>query len=157
MPMRTLLVALGAVLSLTAPVVDAQQDPPRRIDLSAESQEPRRTTDRAVANGFVRDQTILGAFLYAPAFATAVGSDGVTSAAAYLVVAGGTFFMATELTRRIEITEARRDLAFSVPLRGAETVWLLSYATDLEAAQTASVVFLGSIGGLAGASRWGAG
>jgi hypothetical protein len=155
--MRTLLVALGAVLSLAAPVVDAQQDPPRRIDLSPESQEPRRTTDRAVANGFVRDQTILGAFLYAPAFATAVGSDGVTSAAAYLVVAGGTFFMATELTRRIEITEARRDLAFSVPLRGAATVWLLSYATDLEAAQTASVVFLGSIGGLAGGLAMGRG
>jgi hypothetical protein len=65
--------------------------------------------------------------------------------------------MATELTRRIEITEARRDLAFSVPLRGAATVWLLSYATDLEAAQTASVVFLGSIGGLAGGLAMGRG
>lgn len=157
MPMRTLLVALGAVVTLAAPTVDAQQEPPRRLDLATDTQEPRRTTERAVANGFVRDQTILGAFLYAPAFATAVGRDGVTGTAAYLVVAGGTFFMATELTRRLEITEARRDLAFSVPVRGAATVWLLSHATDLEAAQTASVVFLGSIGGLAGGLAMGRG
>lgn len=153
--MRSLLVALGACL-LVAPVA-AQQEPPRRIVFDSTASASRRVTDRTIGNGFVRDQTLLGAFVYAPAFATAVGRDGITSAAAYLVVAGGTFFAATELTRRLEITEARRDLALGLPLRGAATVWLLSYAADLDASQTGATVFLGGIGGLAGGLAMGRG
>jgi hypothetical protein len=147
--MRSLVAALGACLLLALPAA-AQQEPPRRLEFDSTTAAPRRQTDRTIGNGFVRDQTILGAFLYAPAFAVALGDDGVTSAAAYLVVAGGTFFMATELTRRIEITEARRDLAFGLPLRGAGTALLLGSATSLERGQQGAVVFLGSIGGMAG-------
>lgn len=158
MPMRSTVLALAATLALHT-TAEAQQDPPRRIDFGADSitQEPRRTTDRAIGNGFVRDQTLLGIFLYAPAFATAVGSDGVTGAAAYLVVAGGTFFAATELTRRLDITEARRDLAFSVPLRMAGTVWLLADAAELGTSQKGAVIFLGGMGGLAGGLAMGRG
>jgi hypothetical protein len=148
MHMRSLLVALGACL-LAAPAA-AQQEPPRRLEFDSTAATPRRQTDRTLGNAFVRDQTILGAFLYAPAFAIALGDDGLTSAAAYLVVAGGTFFAAAELTRRLEITDARRDLAFALPLRGGGTALLLGSATGLDREQQGAVVFLGSIGGMAG-------
>jgi hypothetical protein len=155
MHMRSLLVALGACL-LAAPVA-AQQEPPRRLEFDSTASPPRQPTDRTIGNGFVRDQTILGAFLYAPSFAIALGDDGVTSAAAYLVVAGGSFFAATELTRRLEITEARRDLAFGLPLRGAGTTLLLGHATGLDRGQRGAVVFLGSVGGMAGGLMLGRG
>jgi hypothetical protein len=148
MPMRSLLVALGACL-LSAPSA-AQQDPPRRLEFDSTATAPRRQTERTIGNAFVRDQTVLGALLYAPAFAIALGDDGLTSAAAYLVVAGGTFFASAELTRRLEITEARRDLAFALPLRGGGTALLLGHATGLEREQQGAVVFLGSVGGMAG-------
>lgn len=160
MPMRSLLVALAVAFAtgpLGATVAAAQQEPPRRLEFDTAAPAPRRITDRATANGFVRDQTILGLFVYAPAFATAVGRDGLTSTAAYLVVAGGSFFMATELARRLEITEARRDLAFGLPLRGAGEVLILGYAADIDAAPRGALVFLGSIGGLAGGLAMGRG
>src|SRR5688572_23305594 len=93
MHMRSLLAALGACL-LSAPIA-AQQEPPRRLEFDSTAAAPRQPTERNIGNAFVRDQTIMGAFLYAPAFAIALGNDGVTSAAAYLVVASGTFFAST--------------------------------------------------------------
>src|SRR5688500_19508992 len=46
-------------------------------------------------NAFIRGQTLLGLTVYAPAFAGAIGDNASTASAAYLVVAGGSFFAAS--------------------------------------------------------------
>src|SRR6476660_913808 len=58
-------------------------------------------------NAFVRDQTLLGIFVYAPAFAGAIGDNSGSQSAGYLVVAGGTFFAASEVSRRMFISRAQ--------------------------------------------------
>src|SRR5207302_6650946 len=54
-------------------------------------------------NAFVKNQTILGLVFYGPAFAGAIGDNNAGRTAGYLVVAGGTFFAASEISRRTSI------------------------------------------------------
>jgi hypothetical protein len=128
------LLALGlSAVFLTGPI-GAQEAPPRRLDFSVDSvarieQEPRRTS-LAVRNAFVRDQTILGILVYGPAFAAMVGDDGISSTAGYLVMAGGTFFAAAELTRRLEISEAQQLLATRMAWRTAGAAFWVVAAGD---------------------------
>ena len=94
-PLHRALVALAFLSS----VVGAQQEPPRRIEFvqgstAADTLGPRWGSSRELRARFVRDQTVLGLTVYAPAFATMVGRDGLTGSAGYLVMAGGTFFAA---------------------------------------------------------------
>src|SRR5688572_21010756 len=51
-------------------------------------------------NSFIRNQTLLGLAVYAPAFAYAIGENAAGAIAGYLVVAGGSFFAASEIARR---------------------------------------------------------
>src|SRR4051812_42311588 len=48
-------------------------------------------------NAFVKNQTLLGLFVYGPAFAVAIGDNATGATAGYLVVAGGSFFAASEI------------------------------------------------------------
>jgi hypothetical protein len=57
-------------------------------------------------NAFVRNQTILGLLAYGPAFAGAIADNGAGATAGYLVVAGGSFFAASEISRRTSISRA---------------------------------------------------
>jgi hypothetical protein len=80
-------------------------------------------------NSFVRNQTILGFLVYGPAFAGAMGDNEAGQVAGYLVVAGGSFFAASEISRRTLITRPQSDLAFNMghnfALAGVATAYLL--------------------------------
>ena len=65
----------------------------------------RRATEAVAAGGargaFIRDQTILGFTVYGPSFAYAVTNETAGRLATYLIVAGGSFFGASTLSRDI--------------------------------------------------------
>ncbi|MFL5467973.1 MAG: hypothetical protein ACJ79N_12960 [Gemmatimonadaceae bacterium] len=98
-------------------------------------------------NSFVRNQSLLGIFVYGPAFAGAIADNDASQVAGYLVVAGGTFFAASEISRRFVISRPQSDLAFNmghnIALAGLATMYLFS-ADDR--AQSAGAL----VGGLAG-------
>jgi len=99
-------------------------------------------------NSFVRGQTLLGLTVYGPAFAGTIRNNGAGQVAGYLVVAGGSFFAASEISRRMLITRPQSDLSFNmghnIALAGFATAYLLG-ATEAPA-QAASTL----VGGLVG-------
>jgi hypothetical protein len=151
-----LFLALGSLVACLAGPAGAQDVPPRRLDFSQDSarerpqdpQEGQRTT-RPVRNAFVRDQALLGLLVYGPGFAAMVGDDGISAAAGYLVMAGGTFFAAAELTRRMEISEAQQLLATRMAWRGAGTAFYIAAAGDgdLDEGTGGAAALLGGLGG----------
>ena len=97
----------GVVERYTLSAADRDAIRVDRVTASPEVIEPRNDA----RNAFIRNQTLLGLVVYAPAFAGAVGDNGAGYTAAYLVVAGGSFFAASEISRRISIsTAAERSL-----------------------------------------------
>ncbi|HEX9250587.1 MAG TPA: hypothetical protein VF856_13860 [Gemmatimonadaceae bacterium] len=107
------------------------------------------TARNEARNAFVKNQTILGILAYGPAFAGAIADNGAGATAGYLVVAGGTFFAASEISRRTFISRAQSDLAFNMGHNGALAGWAAMYtvgATDR--AQSAGAF----VGGLTGAT-----
>lgn len=113
-------------------------------------------------NAFVRNQALLGLFVYGPAASVLAGSsgnDGSAAAAAELLVAGGTFFAA--LARRSAdppVTTAQNILATNAAVQGAAFGGALAYAADVRTPEAAALFFLGgsvggTIGGLARARR----
>ncbi|HEV7838401.1 MAG TPA: hypothetical protein VGO75_10085 [Gemmatimonadaceae bacterium] len=100
-------------------------------------------------NAFVRGQTVDGLLFYAPAFATAIANDGAAATAGYLVVAGGTFFAASEISRRMFISRPMNDLAFNLGHNGSLAGWATMYLLGGERHTQATGAF---VGGLAGAA-----
>jgi hypothetical protein len=98
---------------------------------------------------FVRNQTIAGVLLYAPAFASAVAHDGVAWGATYMLVAGGSFVASAELSRRIAITDPMHRLATGAPIRGAIVGALIADAAQMEDRAVAGTIFLTSLTGTA--------
>ncbi|GAC1409319.1 MAG: hypothetical protein NVSMB53_01370 [Gemmatimonadaceae bacterium] len=78
-------------------------------------------------NAFVRDQTLLGIGVYGPTFAGAIGNNGASYSAGYLVVAGGSFFAASEISRRMSISRPQADLSANMGLNGALAGWAATY------------------------------
>ena len=105
---------------------------------------------RILRTSFVRNQTILGIVLYGPSFAATVTDAAVPAAAAYLVMAGGSFFAAAELSRDLNITDGMELLATRAPLRGAAIGAALQYALTGEE-DFAAGMFFGSMLGTTGA------
>jgi hypothetical protein len=85
--------------------------------------------ERGDRNKFIRNQTILGLVVYAPAFADAITDDDAGGASAYLLMAGATFFGASQLARDVTITPAMRSLsthgALHAALAGGTLVYVL--------------------------------
>jgi hypothetical protein len=100
-------------------------------------------------NAFIRGQTILGLLFYAPAFAGAISNNDAGVTAGYLVVAGGTFFAASEISRRMSISRAQTDLAFNmghnILFAGSTLVYLLNGDTRAQAGGA----FVGGLTGVA--------
>ncbi len=140
------------IVPLAISLASAQQEPPRRLDFSNEATERPQAQDTATATTremrtrFVRDQTILGLFAYGPTFSAMVADDGVTATAGYLVMAGGTFFAATEMTRQFEITPARQFLATRMAWRGTLDGQVIGIVTDLRYRSTAGLGWIGGVG-----------
>jgi hypothetical protein len=150
------LVAVLFALTLAVQTAEAQQEPPRRLDFSREGEVEEavldtveRRTQRDVGNAFVRAQTLLGLTVYGPSFAVMVGDEPATRLAAYLVMAGGSFFAATELTRQVEITPARHFLSSRMAVRGAGSGLLIGYVTNMRDSEMAATTLIGGLGGTA--------
>lgn len=103
----------------------------------------------ALADRFIRDQTVLGVAVYGPAFALSVADDAISGAAAYIVMAGGSFFASAEVARRVEITEARYLLSRAMATRGAGNLVMLSSLNGSSPRQVAGAALLGGLGGTA--------
>jgi hypothetical protein len=100
-------------------------------------------------NAFIRGQSFLGLVAYAPAFTVAIASNDASAGAAYLVVAGGTFFAASEISRRFFIDKPQTDLAFNLGHNGALAGWALAYVLQAHDEAQGAGAFIGGIGGAA--------
>lgn len=127
-----------------APPVATAPLPPLRSDTGGAGMA------RMLGTSFVRNQTLLGIGLYGPAFALTVTDEAVPAAAVYLVMAGGSFFAAAELSRTLQITDGMELLATRAPLRGAVIGGALQYAMTGKHDYAAGA-FFGSVLGTAGA------
>lgn len=103
-----------------------------------------------VRSSFVRRQMLLGITLYGPSFAATVSNKPVPATAAYLVMAGGSFFAAAEIARDIKITEGMELLATLAPIQGAAIGASLQYAITGKK-ELAPGIFFGSVLGTTGA------
>lgn len=118
---------------------------------------PRRPSPATVdlASGFrsdfVRNQTILGVALYAPALASTIARDGVAWGASYLLVAGGSYVAAAEISRQMKITDPMQHLATWLPVQGAVAGAMLGDITDASHQNKALSILVGSVGGTAAA------
>jgi hypothetical protein len=100
-------------------------------------------------NAFVKNQTFLGLLFYGPAFSIAIGDNAAGATAGYLVVAGGSFFAASEIARRNHISRPQSDLAFNMGHNGVLFGWGSMYLFDASDQGQGAGAF---IGGLAGAA-----
>ena len=100
-------------------------------------------------NSFIKNQTLLGLFVYGPAFSIALGDNVAGATAGYLVVAGGSFFAASEIARRNLISRAQSDLAFNMGHNGALAGWATMFIFDSNDQGQAAGAFIGGIGGAA--------
>lgn len=100
-------------------------------------------------NSFIKNQTILGLAVYGPAFAIALGDNPAGATAGYLVVAGGSFFAASEIARRNLISRPQSDLGFNMGHNGALAGWATMFIFDASDQGQAAGAFMGGIGGAA--------
>jgi hypothetical protein len=100
-------------------------------------------------NSFIRNQTLLGLGVYGPTFAAAVGDNGAGYTAAYLVVAGGSFFAASEISRRTFISRAQNDLSTNTGRNGALAGWGTTFLMGMTDRAQAAGAFIGGITGTA--------
>ncbi len=142
---------------LAGSVLSAQQEPPRRLDLgggvqevdSVDSFREQGVTSREMRNAFVRNQLLLGMFSYGPSFAVMLGSEPATRLAGWMVLAGGSFFAASEVARQVEITPARQVLSSRMGWRGSASGLLLGNAAKLAEGETGALTLIGGLGGSA--------
>ncbi len=101
-----------------------------------------------VRGSFVVNQALLGAFVFGPA-AAAISNDPTAASAAYLAVAGGTFFAAANITTTRPVSRAQNHLAWHSARRGSIAASLLLYsATGDDSGREYGAAILG--GGIAG-------
>ena len=102
-----------------------------------------------VRGWFVANQTILGVALFGPS-AAALAGNAAGGTAAYLAVAGGTFFFAADRARRTPISGAENHLAWHGALHGAAAGGLAAYSfggENLESKALAGALLAGGIVG----------
>ncbi len=100
-------------------------------------------------NAFIRGQTLLGIGVYGPTFAGAIGDNSGSYTAAYLVVAGGSFFAASEISRRMFISKAQADLSINMGFNGSLAGWAITYLADAPDKGQSAGAFIGGIAGTA--------
>jgi hypothetical protein len=100
-------------------------------------------------NSFVKNQALLGLAVYGPTFAGAISDNDAGATAGYLVVAGGTFFAASEISRRMFISRAQSDLAFNMGHNGALAGWATMYLVRATNRAQSAGAFVGGLTGAA--------
>lgn len=102
-----------------------------------------------VRGSFVASQTGLGTLLFGPA-AAALTNDPALGTAGYLLVAGGTFFYAADLTRTRPVSRAQNHLAAHSAWRGAIAADLGVYALAGQGADDKAYAAATLLGGIVG-------
>jgi len=106
-----------------------------------------------VRGWFVANQTALGVALFGP-LAAALAGNAAGGTAAYLAVAGGTFFIAADRARRSPVSNAANHLAWHGARQGAAAAGLAMAVVggdDVDEEAVAGAVLLGGIlGDIAG-------
>jgi hypothetical protein len=102
-----------------------------------------------VRGWFVANQTILGVALFGPA-AAALAGNAAGGTAAYLAVAGGTFFLAADRARRTPISAAENHLVWHGALHGAAAAALASYSIGGESVDGKAIAGALLAGGIIG-------
>lgn len=100
-------------------------------------------------NAFIRGQSLLGLFAYGPAFAAAIGDNSGSASAGYLVVAGGTFFAASEISRRMFIGRPQADLSINMGMNGTLAGLATGFLLHAGDKGQAAGAFIGGIAGAA--------
>ncbi len=161
--MRSLLRSV-AVLAVASLPLAAQQDPPRRLDLGTpveevapDTGEARAETSREMRNAYVRNQLGLGLVAYGPSFAVMLGSEPATRLAGYMLMAGASFFAASEVTRQVNVTPARQVLSTRMAARGSLNGLLLGHAWKMPEGEIGALTLVGGLGGAAGGLWMGGG
>ncbi len=98
---------------------------------------------------YVVNQTALGAFLYGP-LAAAITEDAAAGTAAYLLLAGGTFFFANNLTKNTPVSRAQNHLSWHSAWRGAVASNLILFALAGENSDGKPAAGAALVGGVAG-------
>ena len=114
-------------------------------------------TSSGVRRDFLINQSLIGAFVYAPAFSLAVTNDDAGRLATYLLIAGGTYFGAATLSREIEITGPMNSLATHMALHGGAMGFGTAYALDAQNDGRAAGTFAGALLGTASGLYFGRG
>lgn len=102
-----------------------------------------------VRGSFVVNQTLLGGLLFGPA-AASLAREPTLSTAAYLAVAGGTFFFAANMTQTTAVSRAQNHLSWHSARRGAIAADLLLYSLTGSDAGGQSYAAATLAGGIAG-------
>ena len=159
---RLYAVDAGYVLTVTRPSGAVERYPLSADDVAylrarASSLPPAVVEDFYLSSGvrrdFIRNQTILGITVYAPAFALAVTNDEAGRLATYLLVAGASYFGAATVSREMEITAPMNALATHMALHGAAGGFGTAYALGGEHDARAAGAFTGGVLGTA-AGLW---
>lgn len=132
------------------PKVPTPADPVRPVA-------PAKRGESVLHQSFVRDQAALGLLVYGPSFASAVTGNAVAWAATYVVVGGGTYFAASQLSRDLAVNEPTSWFATQAAVRGGLSGWGIAYGAGADRRTRAGSIFLGSIGFAAGAVALGRG
>jgi hypothetical protein len=107
------------------------------------------SVSQPVRGWFIANQTILGVALFGPA-AAALPGNAAGGTAAYLAVAGGTFFLAADRARRTSISRAQNHLAWHGSLHGATAGALAAYSLGGESLDGAALGGALLVGGIIG-------
>jgi energy-converting hydrogenase Eha subunit C len=100
-------------------------------------------------NGFIARQSLLGLIAYGPTFAGAIANNDAGAAAGHLVVAGGSFFAASEISRRMLVTKPQTDLSFNLGHNGALAGWATMYLLHSNNHMQSAGAFIGGLTGAA--------
>src|SRR6185437_2177072 len=84
-----------------------------------------------------------------PTFAGAIANNDAGATAGYLVVAGGTFFAASEISRRMLVTKPQTDLSFNMGHNGALAGWATAHLLHADDRPQAAGAFIGGLTGAA--------
>jgi hypothetical protein len=95
-------------------------------------------------NGYARHITLLSAAVYAPLAASLFENDGTAAGAAYLLTAGGAFFISYDAAQSGQITHAQGDLSANLGLASGAVGWAAGYAATGNNDQGVRAVALGS-------------
>jgi GNAT superfamily N-acetyltransferase len=98
---------------------------------------------------FVANQTLLGTLLFGPS-AAAITHNAAGGTAAYLALAGGTFFLGAAHARRSPISAAENHLAWHGARQGAAASYLAAYliaGDDIDRSANAATLLVGGIAG----------